>query len=217
MRIGIVAGGPKELLANLLAFQHQIDFWIGADLGAKYLLDAGIDIHMAVGDFDSVSVHDKELIKATTPRFVLYPTEKDETDLELAIRLALEQEPDSIQLFGVTGGRLDHELANIHLLYRLMKRNVFGEIVDHQNQLSLYKSGKYHIKNVHPGQYISFIPFSQMVKNLTLKGFYYPLDKITIEWGSTLCISNQIIDEQGTFSFTDGILIMIKSVDPLKS
>ncbi|XBO87183.1 hypothetical protein AAGG52_10200 [Bacillus licheniformis] len=61
--------------------------------------------------------------------------------------------------------------------------------------------------------YISFLPFTETVKNLSLKGFKYSLNKCHIALGSTLCISNELIHSQGAFSFSEGILIMIRSTD----
>ena len=58
-----------------------------------------------------------------------------------------------------------------------------------------------------------YIPFSSEVNGLTLKDFYYPLENKTVQWGSTRCISNQLMKQEGTFSFTQGILIMIKTTE----
>ena len=61
--------------------------------------------------------------------------------------------------------------------------------------------------------YVSFVPVTEIVEGITLFGFKYPLTNKTIEWGSTLCISNELVEEKGTFSFTSGILMLIRSTD----
>ncbi|QGH36989.1 thiamine diphosphokinase [Gracilibacillus salitolerans] len=212
MNIGIVAGGPENALASLISYRKDIDIWIGADLGAFYLLKNQLPIHIAIGDFDSIDKDKKELIQQEADIFREFPMEKNETDLELAVEAALSYHPASIFLFGVTAGRLDHELANIQLLYRLLEKNVRAKIIDHKNILSIYKPGQHKVtaKNT---ELISFIPLTPSVEGLTLQGFYYPLENYTVTWGSTRCISNQLINEQGTFLFNDGILIMIKSTE----
>ncbi|MGP4040343.1 thiamine diphosphokinase [Gracilibacillus sp. D59] len=212
MNIGIVAGGPKEALASLISYQNEVDIWIGADLGASYLLRNQLPIDIAIGDFDSIDKDEKELIKLQADIFREFPTEKNETDLELAIEAALSYQPTSIFLFGVTAGRLDHELANIQILYRLLEKNINAKIIDHKNILTVYQPGQHKVtaKNT---ELISFIPLTQRVEGLTLQGFYYPLDHYTVTWGSTRCISNKLINEQGTFLFNAGILIMIKSTE----
>ncbi|SHN15655.1 thiamine diphosphokinase [Gracilibacillus kekensis] len=212
MNIGIVAGGPQEALADLAIYKDKVDLWIGADLGASYLLDQNITIDIAIGDFDSIDHNTKNKIKYSASIYKEYPIEKNETDLELAIEKALTYDPDSIFLFGVTAGRLDHELANIQLLYRLLDQNTKAVIIDRQNEIAMFKPGKYQVCSNHNNQ-ISFIPFSSTVQDLTLEGFYYPLSNETISWGSTRCISNHLIKQHGTFLFNHGILIMIKSTE----
>lgn len=59
--------------------------------------------------------------------------------------------------------------------------------------------------------YISFIPYTKHVKGLTLTDFYYPLVDKDISWGSTLCISNKLTTNNGTFFYKEGILLLIKS------
>ncbi|MDX8045011.1 thiamine diphosphokinase [Gracilibacillus sp. S3-1-1] len=212
MKVGIVAGGPEKALASLTSYGEEIDVWIGADLGASYLLKSQLPIDIAIGDFDSISRAEKEHIKQASASFRQYPIEKNETDLELALEAALLKQPTSIYLFGVTAGRLDHELANIQMLYYLLERDIEGKIIDNKNILSVYKPGTYQI-HATSKELISFIPLTLTVEGLTLKGFYYPLEDYTVKWGSTRCISNQLINSKGTFLFTEGILIMIKTTE----
>ena len=90
MKIGIVAGGPREEIPQLHSYKNEIDYWIGADSGAIVLLEQGIPIHLALGDFDSVSELEYEQIKQHTVNIKEYPSEKDETDLELALNEGLK-------------------------------------------------------------------------------------------------------------------------------
>lgn len=125
-KIGIVGNGPIETLPDLKQYKDDVDVWIGADRGALYILNHGIKAYYAVGDFDSVNEEEKLKIKANAIVYEEYPARKDETDLELAIQKAFDKDPSTIYLFGFTGGRLDHELINIQLLYRIRKRE-FGQ------------------------------------------------------------------------------------------
>ncbi|WP_163536755.1 thiamine diphosphokinase [Gracilibacillus sp. YIM 98692] len=210
-RVGIVAGGPNSAIADLTQYRQDIDIWIGADLGAWYILEKELILNTAVGDFDSVNNDQLILIQNNAISFKQYPIEKDATDLELAIEIAFHFQPSAIHLFGVTAGRLDHELANIQMLYQIMNKGVEATIVDSINELSLFRPGSHKIYVKNQKVNISFLPFSNVVQNLTLGGFYYPLYRENLEWGTTLCLSNYLIEEEGTFSFDSGILIMIKS------
>src|SRR5699024_8897302 len=136
-----------------------------------------------------------------------------QTDIEIAILKAIELNPDKIFLFGVTGGRLDHELINIQLLSSIIKRNIQGVIVDKDNWIEMTTPNRYLIKYNERYPNISFVPFTQEVKGLTLTGFYYPLSNENISWGSTLCISNKLLANSGTYSYEEGILLLIKSRD----
>ncbi|WP_299087062.1 thiamine diphosphokinase [uncultured Metabacillus sp.] len=211
--IALVAGGPKEYLPKLTDHHHHQVTWVGVDKGVFYIQESGLPISYAFGDFDSISSREKEELTNNLSNLSMYSAEKDKTDTELALDWALQQHHEKILLFGATGGRIDHLLGNIHLLLKAIndKRNI--EIIDRQNHITLFTSGTYTIKKHKDLRYVSFIPISHEVKGITLEGFKYPLKNCHITIGSTLCISNELIHDLGTFSFQDGILLMIRSRD----
>jgi thiamine pyrophosphokinase len=211
--IGIVGNAPSEALPDLSMYSSVVDSWIGADRGAIHLLKADLRPEVAVGDFDSVSESEQMEIEEKSTKFIKMPSKKDETDLEVAIRIAVSQNAQQILLFGVTTGRKDHELVNIQLLYRIIQSGIKGKIIDEQNELELTLPGTYPIAKDETYPYVSFIPFSEQVEGLTLKGFYYPLEDETVSWGSTLCISNELELDIGHLSYRRGILLIIKSRD----
>lgn len=211
--VAIVGGSPKAYIPDLASFHQENITWIGADQGAEVLLEHGITPDVAIGDFDSVTEESKRRIKKETKYFEEHPNEKDETDLELAIRAALREEPLHILLFGVTGGRMDHTLANVQILYPLVKKGIQATVIDKQNQVSLVEAGKHKLKTNLAYPYVSFLPVTFDVTGITLEGFYYPLHEADLPYGSTLCISNQLIEDVGTFSFRSGILLVIRSKD----
>ncbi|RKQ37439.1 thiamine diphosphokinase [Oceanobacillus halophilus] len=211
MKCAIIGNGPYEQLLDLRKLDVDIDIWIGADRGALYLAESNIPIDYAVGDFDSINEVEKNKIKENTKVFEEHPPEKDETDLELAIQKAYESEVSTIYLLGVTGGRLDHELANIQLLYLIRKRGINAILMDSMNQMELTFPGEHRVLKDESYPYISFIPFSEKVEGITLTNFYYPLTDKTISWGSTQCISNKLISNYGTFFYRKGILLVVKS------
>ena len=70
----------------------------------------------------------------------------------------------------------------------------------------------FHREEVY-GKYISFLPMTETVEGLTLRGFKYPLQRRTIGLGTSLCISNELVWEEGAITFTDGVLIVVESHD----
>lgn len=213
LTIGIMANGPASHIPNLARFKNKIDIWIGADFGALTLIEQHISVDYAVGDFDSIDEKEMELLASKVTTMQTYPAEKDETDLEIAIQQAFELKPDKIYLFGVTGGRMDHTLINMQLLHTIVDKNIRGIIVDTWNELELTKPGTYVVSKNECYPYISFVPFTEHVRHLSLFGFYYPLEKYNISWGSSRCISNELVSEKGTFTYDEGMLMLIQSRD----
>ncbi|WP_079529800.1 thiamine diphosphokinase [Halobacillus hunanensis] len=212
-KVAIVAGGPKEFVPNLSEYDEKGMLWIGADLGAEVILEQNVRLDIAVGDFDSVSSESLLRIKESAGKTDTYPNEKNETDLEIAILEALKYQPEHILLFGVTGGRLDHTMVNTQMLYPLVTKGIKGTIIDQQNQVELVREGMHTLKKISQYPYVSFLPVTLAIKGLSLEGFYYPLQEAQLSYGSTRCISNQLIEDRGTFSFTEGILLVIRSHD----
>lgn len=214
MKIHIVAGGPTDHLP--LMTEHYEDsgiIWVGVDRGLYHLLQDRIVPKKAFGDFDSVSEEELEWMRSFGLDFDIHPCEKDKTDLEIALDWALQQRPEEIKLFGATGGRLDHALANIQLLSRGLDEGIPIVLIDHQNKIEMASPGTYRLDKEAEYRYVSFLAFSKEVIGIHLQGFKYPLENQTITWGSTLCISNEITKKYGTFSFSTGILLIIKSKD----
>ncbi|OJD63802.1 thiamine diphosphokinase [Bacillus sp. NH11B] len=213
MIVHILAGGPVEYCADFSRYENEEVVWAAVDRGVYRLLKSGITPAIAFGDYDSVTEDELAWMRQQTNELHIVPREKDQTDLEIAISWALEQKPKLIRMFGATGGRLDHGLANIQMLLKGLAAEIEMCIVDNKNEITVKKVGTHIIEENENFPYVSFVPVTETVKGITLRGFKYSLTNKTIEWGSTLCISNELIVEKGTFSFTSGILMMIRSTD----
>jgi thiamine pyrophosphokinase len=215
MEINIVAGGPERYIPELNIYRGENVKWIGVDRGVYTLLKHNIEPHTAFGDFDSVNEEEWKLIQEKVHEVNRFKPEKDETDLELALNRAIDLNPERIKIFGATGGRLDHFMGNLQLLMtpRLLQGDIDVEIIDVQNRLYLAEPGEHSVDKSPELHYISFVPVTESVEGITLTGFKYPLKNRNISRGSTLCISNELIQSSGTFSFSNGILMVIRSND----
>ncbi|MGV3465494.1 MAG: thiamine diphosphokinase [Heyndrickxia sp.] len=213
--IHIVAGGPSHYIPELNHYKGEGLIWVGVDYGVYHLIKNGINPDIAFGDFDSVSELEWALIKEKTGKIMEYVPEKDETDLELALQWALTKNPEKIIIFGATGGRADHYFANAFLLIRedILHADCQVELSDIQNRITAHLPGTYTVQKMEDLKYISFIPLTSEVTNITLIGFKYPLVNKNVKQGTTLCISNELLEDSGTFSFDSGILLMIRSKD----
>lgn len=215
MIINILGGGPVDLLPDLHNYNEEESIWVGVDRGVFTLINRDFQPDIAFGDFDSVTANELTEIEKKVKHLEKFKPEKDETDMELALNWALEQKPDQIRVFGSSGGRLDHFFANVQLVIRPILAGTKTEIllIDRNNVIFVKAPGKYEIRKMDEKKYISFVPVTLNVQALTLDGFKYPLKDCHISIGSTLCISNELIRDCGTFSFSEGILIVVRSND----
>lgn len=211
----IITGGTIDLkFAGSYIAGEKFDRIIAVDGGLEAARSLKLEPDIIVGDFDTAK---PELVAYYRRKehiiWEVHQPEKDDTDTELAIKRALACGCGRIVILGATGGRLDHMLGNIHLLYPCLQKGVHAAIVDPQNRLYMI-DGEYHFPAKKMwGKYISFLPLTQEVKGITLKGFKYPLTGRDIEIGTSLCISNELIEEEGVITFEDGVLIVVESHD----
>lgn len=211
MRIHMLAGGPPSLIPDCIGEKEDV-LWVGVDRGAAELVRRGIQPGYVFGDFDSATPQEKQDLENSSDVYV-YPAAKDKTDMELALDWAMGQHPDAVVLFGGTGGRLDHELANLQLLKRGIKEQIPIEIMDRQNRVTAMGPGTYRLEADESFPYISFLPWGTHVEALTLEGFKYPLADADIDASSLHTVSNEFSAKKGTFSFENGIVILIRSRD----
>lgn len=209
-RICIVSGGVTGQW--ICDYINEEDFFVGADRGALFFLEQGIRLDYALGDFDSVTKDEMARIKKACSQVdECDPVAKDYTDTELAFNWALEQKPAEILLFGVTGDRLDHTLANLYLLARALDQKVSCRIIDEKNEIFLInKTTKVHNNK---RKYLSLLPFGGEVTGITLEGFQYPLNKATYKVGQSIGISNIMKAETAQITLEKGCLMVIRSED----
>jgi thiamine pyrophosphokinase len=96
--------------------QRSFDGVVAVDRGYAKLASWGIVPDVALGDFDSLGFVPR------AARVETFPAAKDESDMELACSLALDDGADELVLYGCLSRRLDHTLANIQLLAGLARR-----------------------------------------------------------------------------------------------
>lgn len=187
---------------------------IGVDYGAKWLIDHEIIPDYFIGDFDSVDeIFLEDIKKNYSDKLHISLSEKDETDTELAMRLAVSLTSRQITIIGGIGTRLDHVLGNVHVLLQSEKLNIPSSIIGTKNriQLILPKQKKKIYKSKYT--YVSLLPFSEIVEGITTEGLKYPINNGRMEIGTPYGISNELIESKGTISIEKGILLIIESND----
>lgn len=214
----IITGGTVRdefVLSELANIENP--YIIGADAGVRFLYRHKIIPDYIVGDFDSLETEIVEYYKNETnvPIREFNPV-KDASDTEIAFRMAVERNPEQIYLFGATGTRLDHVMANIQTLKIALDVGVSAFIMDETNKIRLI-DGETHLKKEDAfGTYFSVFPLGGAVENFSIQGAKYPLTNHTLVPYDSLCVSNQIQDEEVKIRFPKGIVILMETRDRWK-
>lgn len=225
----IVAGGSvctptASAYLKKRSFQHVI----AVDAGARAAEMLGLKPDYLVGDFDTLGAQELEAWeKAPDVNICRYRPEKDDTDTEIALKLAVGLEggeraqelegggffPERVVLLGATGTRLDHTLANIFMLEQLEAAGLTACIVDANNRISVHAAGFSFEREELYGTYVSFLALTPCVEGLTLTGFRYPLSGRCLRQDSSLCVSNEPAAQRMRVEFLSGRLLMIEASD----
>lgn len=209
-----------EFTAEYLADRH-FDTIVCADSGLDAADALKLPVHFIMGDFDSVSgevlrrYRERQVEGSEEVQFAQYPTAKDATDTEMVIRWLITKQPADITILGATGGRLDHLLANIHILMQPLAAKIPAWIVDRNNRIRLVDHTVELRRKDLFGTYLSLVPLTEKVYPVTLQGFVYPLEEHILAMGSSLGVSNEMAEDVdfAQVFFQEGILILIESRD----
>lgn len=216
----LVAGGEVDIyFAKEYVEREHFDTVIGVDGGLDAIKKMGIKADFVMGDFDSVSpaiiLEYAELRQHQGTRFLQYPTKKDATDLHLALYMAASKKPSEIIIIGATGRRMDHFLANIHILSKVLQFGVPVSIIDQYNKIYLMDKQHEFRRNELYGSYISFLPYTEKADGVTLNGFLYELKDGELLKGDSIGVSNELAPESDVAiaKVRNGILIVVESRD----
>jgi len=214
MRAVIFVNGQFHSPETARRFILPGGYLIAADGGACHALSLNITPHVVIGDLDSLPADAEQRLLRSSTQFLRFPTHKDETDLELAIRHALEKGVDTIVFLGVLGGRLDQSLANVMLLTLPSLQNVQASIVD-GDQLAFVIRERAFITG-RPGDLVSVLPLGGDAHGVTNEGLEWRLRHDTLPLGTTRGISNVMLEEKAVISLQQGLLLcVISSPDPV--
>ena len=206
-KIAIFSGGMID------SFQVDFDLFIGVDRGSLFLIEQGIYPDLAIGDFDSVSEEELALVCSQSKEILQAQPEKNDTDLELAVKTAFVRYPqEQVTIFGAFGGRLDHTLANVFLPSdpEIMPYMQQIRLCSAQNELSYCPQGRHEIKPVVGMDYLAFMSVSN--SQLTIEGAKYPLNESNY-FLKKVYASNEFIDEPVFLECQSGYAIVIYSKD----
>lgn len=171
------------------------DLLIAADGGLDTLAAYNLTPQIILGDFDSLNPDGRnDYINGGTvdmgTEIIRFPKEKDDTDMMLAVKEGLERGYADFELYGGTGGRVDHFIANLQTLVYLTRRGANGWLYGGDYSVTAVTNGRLWC-SARAGASVSVFAAGGSAEGVTLSGLKYPLAKATLYPDFPLGVSNE--------------------------
>ena len=177
---------------------------IAADSGADHALALGLDIDLAIGDFDSVTPGGL----AAAAHVERHPVDKDATDLELSLQAAMARRPRRILVIGGIEGRLDHLLGELLILGTDALAAVEVDAVLGDALLHVIRGER--ILEGDEGELISLFALGGPATGIVTDGLAYPLRGESLVPGSSRGISNVFTATAARVTVESGLLLAVR-------
>ena len=206
-RILIFANGDLPDIGIARKLVHADDFILCADGGTRHALALGLTPNLVIGDMDSIHSDQWQALEKAGVAIELFPRDKNETDLELAIIRAIEFEPREILIVAALGGRLDQTFGNIALLTSLQLVTFDVRLDDGAEEIFFCRDQvQVHGRS---GDTVSLIPWGNPVHGVQTQGLKWQLDDETLHPDKTRGISNEMLSETANIHISSGHLLVI--------
>ena len=227
----IFTGGTVNLKA-INVEPEEDDIIIAADSGYKNAQALGLPVDVLIGDMDSLKhcpsgTPDMEVIRL--------PEEKDVTDTQAAVEIAIDRGAEGIYIIGGIGSRLDHTLSSIAVLERIenlfsaplgRRRKFFGltkqakaarsvdaYITNGYNRIRFIRNNSVIIPKSPHFRYLSVTAVDEVVKGVTIDGCKYPLENATLHRYEQYAVSNEITGNCAFVAVNNGAIYITESYD----
>jgi thiamine pyrophosphokinase len=205
----IFANGGSESEKYFRYQPHNSDIIIAADGGLQHLKSLGMLPNVVVGDLDSIAPDQIEELDEKKVLILSYPTRKDETDLELALRYANQSGIKDVLIFFALGARWDMTIANLLLPFSPEFQDMNIRIIDGPNEITILRSqSTLHISG-YPGDTVSLIPIGGRAEGISSSGLEYQLVDDSLDLGSPRGVSNVLSEDHAMIHLTTGLLLCL--------
>lgn len=206
MRAFIFTGG--EIYHRYIEeFPEEGDLVISADAGYRNATLMGVHTNILIGDLDSLG-H----VPDDVDEVIKLPSEKDDTDTQIAVDTAIQRGADEIVIVGSTSGRLDHALSTLAILEKYWGQQISIYIVNGQNRVRYIKNSGFIVVRSRY-KYFSLIAADEKVKGVSIEGAKYPLKGKTLLRNCQFAISNEIEKNAALITVKKGGVYIIESRD----
>ena len=208
-RAAILAAGP---LGETGAARQAIagsTMILAADGGARHAATLGVEIDALVGDADSLAADELSSLLSHGVEIHSHSRDKDETDLELAVRLALEKGATELVILGALGRRWDHTFAALLLAADPALEGIGMRLVDGPQEITILRGGSELVIDEPAGTTVSLLPIGGTAGGITTRGLAYPLEAGELRLGSPRGVSNQVVSRPAGVRLVRGLLAVI--------
>ncbi len=207
MRAVIFANGELLEPESVAAALRADDYIIAVNGGTHHALALDAVPALVIGDLDSLESAEQARLRAAGTQIRGFSPRKDETDLELALRHAVDQQASDILIVAAWGGRLDQSLANLFLLMLPMLQGINAEIIEGRQRIFLIRD---HARiSGQPGDTVSILPVGGPAVGVSNSGLEWPLHEAILPVGTPRGVSNVLLESSAHIWVNEGMLICI--------
>ena len=207
----IFSGGltPNDATLEIARTIQNVDLVIAADSGLHAAQKLNMHVDFVVGDFDSVDA--SALARATSAhtQAIRHSADKDFTDLESALLLAVDKNSQHIIIVTAGGGRLDHQFGFVAAMFNPKLRNCKVEALWQNNRLFALQGPANCDIATHVGDTVAIQSFSNKSEKISTTGLQWQLTNESLNNFETRGVSNIATKEQISVSVELGQLLVI--------
>ena len=181
---------------------REEDLVIAADAGLTLCRNFGITPDVILGDFDSLGQI------PCTENVIRYPVEKDDTDMAIAVNFGRERGFSRFVLYGGSGGRMDHTMANWQLLSGLASRGMQGFLCGDGFCATVLCQGTLVFPEKCDG-ILSCFAFDGPCEGVTIQGLQYPLTDAKLMPDRPLGVSNHFVGKAASVTVHAGRMLVM--------
>ncbi|CAB4721797.1 unannotated protein [freshwater metagenome] len=203
-----IGGHPPH--PGVLAHLPQDRWVVAADSGYDHATALGVEVDLLVGDMDSVSLDgllDAAGHGVTIERF---PTDKDFTDTELALRAALRHGPSAMVVVSCVGDRLDHSISALMALADPSLAAIPVEAWWGEAHVTVLRGPAARVIGGSVGETVSLLPVDGPAEGVTTTGLLYALHNEVLHATASRGVSNVFTEPSLTIEVRHGALLVIR-------
>lgn len=213
--VGAAPLGSEVHLLKAIINDKSDKLLIAADGGINFFMENDICPDYFLGDLDSFDENCLIKVKEKFPKVktgFVSPI-KDDTDMELAIKTAINLDYNEIAVFGGLGGeRISHTVANIQLINGYYSKGIKISLYGPKIKMFVISDGDKVTYDRRKKGFISVFSLSEKCENVVLKGFAYDYEGELISKKS-LGVSNQIEIDNAFVSVDRGDLLVVEEFE----